>query len=130
MKAQPVAWSWAKTYVDWVKLQSNGIGRAMKVGKEGILGLTRAIESYITLEKETGQQMIEKMTPFISQLNTIDGVSAKVVWDAAGRDIARTEISFDEIKIGRSTPDLVDALKMATSLFTSALTKPTKARLR
>ncbi|HHH1842713.1 TPA: DgaE family pyridoxal phosphate-dependent ammonia lyase [Yersinia enterocolitica] len=100
-----------KIYVDWVKLQSNGIGRAMKVGKEGILGLTRAIESYITLEKETGQQMIEKMTPFISQLNTIDGVSAKVVWDAAGRDIARTEISFDEAKIGRSTPDLVDALK-------------------
>ena len=98
-------------YVEWVKRQSMGIGRAMKVGKEGILGLTRAIESYMTLEKETGQQMVEKMTPFISQLNTIDGVSAKVVWDAAGRDIARTEISFDEAKIGHSTPDLVDALK-------------------
>lgn len=65
-----------KTYVDWVKLQSSGIGRAMKVGKEGILGLTRAIESYMTLEKETGQQMVAKMTPFITQLNTIDGVSA------------------------------------------------------
>ena len=30
-------------YVEWVKRQSNGIGRAMKVGKEGILGLTCAL---------------------------------------------------------------------------------------
>ncbi|MBF4405479.1 SelA-like pyridoxal phosphate-dependent enzyme, partial [Vibrio anguillarum] len=29
-------------YVEWVKQQSAGIGRAMKVGKEGILGLTHA----------------------------------------------------------------------------------------
>lgn len=99
-----------KTYVDWVKLQSNGIGRAMKVGKESIIGLTQAIESYIQQEQTTGQQMVEKMTPFISHLNALPGISAKVVWDSAGRDIARTEISFDEVKIGRSTPELVAAL--------------------
>ena len=53
-----------------MKLQSGGIGRAMKVGKEGILGLTQAIESYLTLEKTTGQQMVERMTPFLDGLNT------------------------------------------------------------
>lgn len=72
-----------------MKLQSGGIGRAMKVGKEGILGLTQAIESYLTLEKTTGQQMVERMTPFLDGLNTLTGVSAKTVWDSAGRDIAR-----------------------------------------
>ncbi|CCK15981.1 L-seryl-tRNA(Sec) selenium transferase-related protein [Cronobacter universalis NCTC 9529] len=36
-------------YVEWVKRQANGIGRAMKVGKEGILGLTSAIEHYLSL---------------------------------------------------------------------------------
>lgn len=100
-----------KQYIDWVKLQSNGIGRAMKVGKEGILGLTQAIESYLKLEKMTGQQMVEKMTPFINNLNTINGVSAKVVWDSAGRDIARTEITFNQNVLKRSAGDIVDALK-------------------
>lgn len=98
-------------YVEWVKLQTNGIGRAMKVGKEGILGLTCAIEHYLTAAKETGAQMSEKMTPFIDNLNTLNGINARVVWDAAGRDIARTEIKFDEAVIGTSTVELVSALK-------------------
>ena len=100
-----------KQYVEWVKLQSGGIGRAMKVGKEGILGLTQAIESYLTLEKTTGQQMVARMTPFLDSLNTLTGVSAKTVWDSAGRDIARAEITFDEAVLGRSTYDIVQALK-------------------
>ncbi|MFH8135303.1 DgaE family pyridoxal phosphate-dependent ammonia lyase [Pantoea osteomyelitidis] len=98
-------------HVAWVKRQSGGIGRAMKVGKEGILGLTQAIENYLTQAKISGAQMVEKMTPFINSLNTLHGVSARVVWDAAGRDIARTEIKFDEAAIGQRTGDLVQALK-------------------
>ena len=100
-----------KQYVEWVKRQAYGIGRAMKVGKEGILGLTCAIEHYLTATKESGQQMVDKMTPFIESLNTLKGVSARVVWDAAGRDIARTEIKFDEAATGIATGDLVQALK-------------------
>lgn len=98
-------------YIGWVKRQSAGIGRAMKVGKEGILGLTQAIENYLTQEKVTGAQMVEKMTPFIDNLNTLNGISARVVWDAAGRDIARAEIHCDEALIGRTTGELVQALK-------------------
>lgn len=98
-------------YVGWVKRQSAGIGRAMKVGKEGILGLTQAIENYLTQEKVTGAQMVEKMTPFIDNLNQLAGISARVVWDAAGRDIARSEIHCDEAVIGRTTGELVQALK-------------------
>jgi L-seryl-tRNA(Ser) seleniumtransferase len=100
-----------KRYIDWVKLQSSGIGRAMKVGKESILGLTQAIESYITLPKTTGQEMVDKMMPFIARLNALPGVSAHVVWDSAGRDIARTEVTFDEAAIGWQTKAIVDALK-------------------
>mgnify|MGYP005983831587 FL=1 len=98
-------------YVEWVKRQSYGIGRAMKVGKEGILGLTCAIEHYLTAEKESGAEMVAKMTPFIDSLNTLNGVSARVVWDSAGRDIARAEIKFDEATTGIATGDLVAALK-------------------
>lgn len=98
-------------YVEWVKRQSAGIGRAMKVGKEGIVGLTCAIELYLRAQKESGAEMVEKMAPFIDTLNTFNGVSARVVWDSAGRDIARTEIKFDEAVTGIATGDLVEALK-------------------
>jgi L-seryl-tRNA(Ser) seleniumtransferase len=98
-------------YVEWVKRQTAGIGRAMKVGKEGILGLACAIEHYLTAEKESGAQMVEKMTPFINALNALNGVTSRVVWDAAGRDIARTEIKFDEAVTRIATGELVAELK-------------------
>lgn len=98
-------------YVEWVKRQTAGIGRAMKVGKEGILGLTCAIEHYLSATKESGAEMVAKMTPFIDALNTLNGVSARVVWDSAGRDIARAEIKFDEAVTGIGTGELVEALK-------------------
>lgn len=69
-------------YVEWVKRQTAGIGRAMKVGKEGILGLTCAIELYLNAQKESGAEMVEKMTPFINALNQLNGVSARVVWSS------------------------------------------------
>lgn len=98
--------------IEWLKLQSQGIGRPMKVGKEGVLGLTKAIELYINDPKqETGQEMVSKMTPFIEKLNSIDGISAKVVWDGAGRDIARAEISFDSKVIGKTAIEMIELMK-------------------
>ena len=83
----------------------------MKVGKEGILGLTHAIERYLAKEKESGAAMVAKMTPFIERLNQLPGVTAKVVWDIAGRDIARTDIAFDHQQIGMTTVQLVSRLQ-------------------
>ncbi len=116
-------------YVEWVKRQSAGIGRAMKVGKEGIVGLTCAIELYLRAQKERRGDG-RKMAPFIDTLNTFKGVSARVVWDSAGRDIARTEIKFDEAVTGIATGDPVDALKQGNTRFTFADTKPTKGLLK
>ncbi|ELZ5938681.1 DgaE family pyridoxal phosphate-dependent ammonia lyase [Providencia vermicola] len=100
-----------KTYIEWVKRQSQGIGRAMKVGKEGILGLTLAIEQYLTATKETGAEMVNRMNGFIEELNGIPAISARIVWDAAGRDIARAEISFDEKMMGKTTYQIMSELK-------------------
>ncbi|EJD6367248.1 DgaE family pyridoxal phosphate-dependent ammonia lyase [Providencia rettgeri] len=104
-----------KQYIEWVKRQSQGIGRAMKVGKEGILGLTLAIEQYLSATKETGAEMVNRMSKFISDLNDINGISAQVVWDGAGRDIARTEISFDENVIGKTTYQIMAELKQGNT---------------
>ena len=98
-------------YIDWVRKQSLGIGRAMKVGKEGILGLTHAITEYLQTDKETGQQMVAKMEHFIAQLNSLSGIDSRVVWDSAGRDIARAEISFDENALAMVTTEIVVRLQ-------------------
>ncbi|WP_305819686.1 DgaE family pyridoxal phosphate-dependent ammonia lyase [Photobacterium leiognathi] len=98
-------------YIAWVRKQSLGIGRAMKVGKEGILGLTHAITEYLQTEKETGQQMVAKMEYFVAQLNTLNGIDCRVVWDSAGRDIARAEICFDETVLAMTTPEIVARLQ-------------------
>lgn len=98
-------------YVEWVKQQSAGIGRAMKVGKEGILGLTHAIELYLQRKGETGQEMVEKMTPFIEALNQIAGINARAVWDSAGRDIARAEVSFHPELFGLTAKEAVVRLQ-------------------
>lgn len=100
-----------KQYIQWVRNQSKGIGRAMKVGKEGILGLTQAISEYYSKTHETGSQMVEKMKPFIDAINQIQGLNAETVWDSAGRDIARAQISFDEQLLNLSTPDIVQKLQ-------------------
>lgn len=83
-----------KKYVDWVRLQSKGIGRAMKIGKENILGLAAAIESYLIKGVESGESMKDRLRPFISQLNNLPYGEAQMIQDSAGRDIYRAQLRF------------------------------------
>jgi len=95
-------------YVEWVRLQSSGIGRAMKIGKENILGLAAAIEYYIKVGPETGEEMINRLTPFIDALNNINNVNAKMVQDLAGREIYRAQVTFDDLEL--SATEVADRL--------------------
>lgn len=99
-----------KKYIEWVELQSKGIGRAMKIGKDNILGLTKAIEEYIHNGPESGESMLKRLTPFVSELNDIKGIDAEIVQDAAGRDIYRASIRVENIK-GINASKLIDLLK-------------------
>lgn len=99
-----------RDYIAWVRQQSAGIGRAMKVGKEGILGLTRAIEEYLARHAESAESMGERMLPLVEAMNALPGVSSRPVMDSAGRDIARCEIRFDE-RFPLSANDVVKRLE-------------------
>ncbi|MDT2600893.1 DgaE family pyridoxal phosphate-dependent ammonia lyase [Enterococcus hulanensis] len=81
-----------KEYVEWVRLQSKGIGRSMKIGKDNILGFTQAVADYLTKGNEAGELMKQRLTPFITAVNQIDGLEAKIVQDGAGRDIYRASV--------------------------------------
>ena len=39
-----------KELIEWVRLQSKGIGRSMKIGKENMMGLAQAVEEYLAEE--------------------------------------------------------------------------------
>ncbi|WP_125762429.1 DgaE family pyridoxal phosphate-dependent ammonia lyase [Companilactobacillus hulinensis] len=82
-------------YIGWARLQSKGMGRAMKIGKENIIGLTGAIEQYLEEGPEDGQQMIARLTPFVEQLKAI-GLKVKIVQDGAGREIYRASVQTDK----------------------------------
>lgn len=81
------------TLIEWVRLQTKGIGRAMKVGKENILGFTTAIEDYIQNGSESGHAMKARLQPFLADLNTIAGIEATEEQDGAGRDIYRAKVA-------------------------------------
>jgi len=51
------------------------------------------------------------MRPFVAAINGIQGLAAKTVWDSAGRDIARTEIQFDESLLKINPVFLIEQLK-------------------
>jgi len=94
-------------YVSWVRLQSKGIGRAMKIGKDNILGFTQAVTDYLAEGTESGASMQERLQPFIAAINEITGFEAKIVQDSAGRDIYRASVKVKE----PSAKAVIDALK-------------------
>lgn len=99
-----------KPYIEWIRLQSKGIGRAMKIGKDNILGLTQAIEDYLEFGPEDGQSMQKRLAPFVEKLNAIKNIKAEIVQDTAGRDIYRASVVVDkDSKV--NAKELITALK-------------------
>lgn len=104
-----------RKYIEWVRLQGKGIGRAMKIGKENILGLTQAVEDRLKYGSETGDSMKSRLAPFIEAMNQIDGLKATVVQDGAGRDIYRASVKV----LDQSAKAVIAALKAeAPAIYT------------
>ena len=94
-------------YIPWVRLQSKGIGRSMKIGKENILGSTQAVTDYLEHGSESGESMKHRLQPFVEELNHIDHLSATIVQDPAGREIYRASVKISD----RSAHSVIQALK-------------------
>ncbi|MBM6615288.1 DgaE family pyridoxal phosphate-dependent ammonia lyase [Desemzia sp. RIT804] len=97
-------------FIEWVSLQSKGIGRAMKIGKENILGLATAIEKYLRDGSESGEHMKERLEPWIERLNEVSGISASIVQDGAGREIYRAKVQIDE-RASMNAKQIIEKLK-------------------
>ncbi len=92
-----------------MRLQYRGIGRAMKIGKENIMGLVTAIERYV-VERPSSVISKEELEAFTADINTIEGLRAGIIQDEAGRAIYRVRVAFDEVKYGLSAKQVVSLL--------------------
>jgi D-glucosaminate-6-phosphate ammonia-lyase len=99
-----------KKWVEACAQQNAGIGRAMKIGKEGIVGALVALQRYSDrdLQAEAAMQtrMAEKLT---RELDGIPGLEAQLVSDPL-RPIPRVRIWVDDSQARLSASELVTAL--------------------
>ncbi|SHF28893.1 D-glucosaminate-6-phosphate ammonia-lyase [Thermoanaerobacter uzonensis DSM 18761] len=99
-----------KELIEACRLQYKGIGRAMKVGKEQIMGLISALEIYKN-KVENIEKQLQQVQWIVNQFQNIDGITASVVQDEAGRTIYRAQLKFDEEKLNISTHEIIKQLE-------------------
>ena len=101
-----------KEYISYIKKQYKGIGRAMKIGKESIMGLLKALEIYEKKDKNKEQKNnLEKVNYLYDEINKINGLKAQKIQDEAGREIYRTRICIDKNYNKKTLYDINEELK-------------------
>lgn len=100
-----------KEYISYAKKQYKGIGRAMKVGKENIMGLIKALDIYENKNKEKELERQLKVVEYlVNEINKINGFEAEIIVDEAGRKIYRAEVKVKEQVIGLNAKELMQKL--------------------
>ena len=79
-----------------VQRQYAGIGRAMKVGKEQIVGLLEAMDQYEQRDHEAELAAnVARVDWLVDAVNKSPGLKAEKIQDEAGRAIYRCRVAFD-----------------------------------
>jgi len=96
--------------IEACRAQYKGIGRAMKVGKEAIIGLLTALSRYEQRDSGAAEQR-RRMAWLAEQLNQLPGLAAQVVQDEAGRNIYRVQVTVDEEAAGFAAAEWIRQLE-------------------
>ena len=82
-------------------LQNSGIGRTMKVGKEGIFGTIAAIEERMAIEMSAWDvSQRAKCEKMLDMLQGIPGVNATLERDKVGQPVTRVRLEVDSSEAG------------------------------
>ena len=104
-----------KELISYIKKQYHGVGRAMKVGKEAIMGLLAALEQYENKDKQAEVEKNVKIVDWlVDEINQIPNLKAQKIQDEAGRAIFRARVSVDPEKAGMTATELEGKLKAGT----------------
>jgi D-glucosaminate-6-phosphate ammonia-lyase len=94
-----------------VNLQNRGIGRPMKVGKEGIIGVMAALEHRMNMDVDAWEaEQDRKMHMIIERLQDIDGVTTSVEPDPNGNPFSRARVDVNERQCSLSAATLSSAM--------------------
>lgn len=96
-----------------VRAQYRGVGRPMKVGKEAILGLCRALQEYEQQESDVLRERAE-MEDLAAEVSRLPGITGTVTQDEAGREIFRATIRVDPAAAGLDAVELARRLEAGT----------------
>lgn len=100
-----------KEYITYAKRQYKGIGRAMKIGKENIMGLLKALDIYANKDKEVELAVqLKKVEYLIEEVNKINGFKANLTVDEAGRKIYRAEVKVESEVLGKDAKAVLKEL--------------------
>ncbi|WP_409309197.1 D-glucosaminate-6-phosphate ammonia lyase [Pectobacterium sp. B1J-3] len=86
-----------KEWIAACKAQHHGIARAMKIGKENMVGLIYALENYHSAQPT---QTAEDLQPAADAISMIHGLRADIEQDEAGRAIWRIRIKVLPEELG------------------------------
>ncbi|GLB60151.1 DgaE family pyridoxal phosphate-dependent ammonia lyase [Cytobacillus sp. NCCP-133] len=100
-----------KDLMEACRMQYKGIGRPMKIGKEGVAGLIAALRQYPYKEDNPDDQ-IARMTKLCESLKTVNGLTCSIKQDEAGRAIYRAQIEVDTDKAGLTAEQLLHRLEI------------------
>ena len=94
-----------------VRLQDRGIGRAMKVGKEGVLGLIAALDFRARQDiPDWTKEQDRKMHRILEQLQGIPGLALGIEPDPNGNPFSRPRLAPDPAICGKTAVEVCEAL--------------------
>ncbi|MFI0037972.1 DegT/DnrJ/EryC1/StrS family aminotransferase [Streptomyces mutabilis] len=97
------------------RAQYTGIARPMKVGKESLMGLLRAVDEYVAVTPEArGAEQRRRMAALVPRLNGLAGLTAQVTKDDSGREIYRVLLTVDPREAGRDAAALAAEARKGT----------------
>ena len=92
-----------KELVEAVVLQSRGIGRPMKVGKEGVFGVMAALGYRMKLDVDGWEkEQDRKVRRVMERLEGIAGIGLSVDRDPNGNPFSRARVTVDTERVGLS----------------------------
>jgi len=91
---------------------SDTVGRLAKVGKEEIVGLTRAVELYLARDHEADwKEWEERVAHILSRCSGIDSVRAERFVPEIANEVPHAAISWDPKRIGLTRESFAKALR-------------------
>jgi L-seryl-tRNA(Ser) seleniumtransferase len=101
-----------------VLAQNGGIGRPMKVGKEGIVGLIAALERWKTLDLEA-LRLAEaaKLARVAERLGNLPGITTEFEPDTTGNPVDRLRVHVDPARAGLDASTLGRRLREGDTVF-------------